>query len=47
MPDMLAGKENGQWRKYSTQEVKETVDKLSAGLLNLGITDGDINARRP
>ncbi|MDF2186922.1 long-chain fatty acid--CoA ligase [Paraflavitalea sp. CAU 1676] len=41
MPDMLAGKENGQWRKYSTQEVKETVDKLSAGLLNLGISDGD------
>lgn len=43
-PDMLAGKENGQWRTYSTQEIKDTVDKLSAGLLNLGITAGDSTA---
>lgn len=42
MPDMLAGKENGQWRTYSTQEVKDTVDKLSAGLYNLGISPGDM-----
>jgi len=41
---MLAGKENGQWRTYSTQEIKDTVDKLSAGLLNLGITAGDSTA---
>ncbi|WP_315819655.1 AMP-binding protein [Paraflavitalea speifideaquila] len=41
LPVMLAGKENGQWRTYNTQEVKETVDKLSAGLLNLGVTAGD------
>ncbi|AXY76978.1 long-chain fatty acid--CoA ligase [Paraflavitalea soli] len=44
LPDMLAGKENGQWRSYSTQQVKETVDKLSAGLLNLGISAGDSTA---
>ena len=29
--DMLAAKEEGGiWRKYSTREVRETVDKLSA-----------------
>ena len=36
-PDiMLAGKENGQWKKYSVQQIKEIVDNLSAGLLSLG-----------
>ena len=44
LPDMLAGKENGQWRTYSTQQVKDIVDKLSAGLLNLGISAGDMTA---
>lgn len=39
---MLAGKEGGQWKKYSTAEVKETVDKLSAGLLSLGISCNDM-----
>jgi long-chain acyl-CoA synthetase len=43
LPDMLAGKEAGQWRKYSTGEVKETVDKISAGLLGLGISCGDMS----
>jgi long-chain acyl-CoA synthetase len=38
LPDMLAAKENGKWRTYSTQRVKETVDALSAGLLNMGIS---------
>jgi long-chain acyl-CoA synthetase len=42
LEDMLAGKEAGQWRKFSTAEVKETVDKLSAGLLSLGISCGDM-----
>ena len=41
---MMAGKESGQWKKYSTQTVKETVDKLSAGLLSLGISCGDMTA---
>ena len=44
LADMLAAKENGQWRTYSTQEVKETVDKLSAGLYNLGVRCGDMSA---
>ncbi len=42
--DMLAGKESGQWKKYSTAAVKEIVDKLSAGLLSLGISCGDMTA---
>ncbi len=44
LDDMLAGKESGQWKKYSTASVKETVDKLSAGLISLGITCGDMTA---
>ena len=39
--DMMAAKENGKWRTYSTKEVHETVTKLSAGLLALGISDND------
>lgn len=38
--DMLAGKENGQWRKYSTQEVAAITRKFSSGLLRLGIRAG-------
>jgi long-chain acyl-CoA synthetase len=44
LPNMLAAKENGEWKSYSTQEVKTTVDKLSAGLLNLGMKCGDMTA---
>ncbi|RYF57648.1 MAG: long-chain fatty acid--CoA ligase, partial [Cytophagaceae bacterium] len=39
--DMLCAKEAGQWRHYSTQEVSKLVNQLSAGLLTLGISDGD------
>jgi long-chain acyl-CoA synthetase len=39
---MLAGKEGGQWKKHSTASVKETVDRLSAGLLSLGVSSGDM-----
>jgi long-chain acyl-CoA synthetase len=39
----LAAKENGQWRSYSTQQVKEIVDKLSAGLLAEGYGHGDMS----
>src|ERR1044071_1550122 len=39
----LVAKEKGQWRKYSTTEVKEIVDKLSAGLLALGISSDDMS----
>ncbi|HUC83239.1 MAG TPA: long-chain fatty acid--CoA ligase, partial [Flavisolibacter sp.] len=40
---MLVAKEKGQWRKYSTREVKDIVDKLSAGLLAMGIGGGDMS----
>jgi long-chain acyl-CoA synthetase len=45
--DMLAAKENGVWRKYSTHEVKQLVDSLSVGLLKAGIgyQDGSIEGR--
>jgi len=33
---MLAGKESGRYREYSSAEVKNIVDQLSAGLLALG-----------
>ena len=39
---MLAGKEGGQWKKYSTKEVAGIVDNLSAGLLSLGIGPNDM-----
>lgn len=44
LPDMLAAKENGKWRTYSTEEVKTTAEKLAAGLLNMGIGCGDMTA---
>lgn len=44
LPDMLAAKENGKWRTYSTEEVKTTAEKLAAGLLNIGIGCGDMTA---
>ena len=42
--DMLAAKENGVWRKYSTQEIATTVNQLSAGLLNLGLSGNNFSA---
>ena len=42
--DMLAAKENGVWRKYSTQEIANTVNQLSAGLLTLGLSGKDYTA---
>lgn len=39
---MLAGKAGGQWKKFSTREVQETVNHLSAGLLSLGIGPNDM-----
>lgn len=43
-PDMLSGKENGQWKSYSTREVADRVNKFSAGLLKLGIGAHDFTA---
>jgi long-chain acyl-CoA synthetase len=42
-PDMLAAKENGVWRKYSTKEVSETVDALACGLAAIGISGNDLS----
>lgn len=42
LSDMLVGKSGGQWKKYSTAEVGEAVNQLSAGLLRLGIGPNDM-----
>jgi long-chain acyl-CoA synthetase len=39
--DALAAKENGAWRKYSTQEYIDTVNFLSYAFINIGIKPGD------
>lgn len=39
--DALAAKENGEWRKYSTQEFIDTVNYLSYAFIDLGIKAGD------
>ncbi len=41
-PDMLAAKENGIWRKYSTKEISETVDILACGLSAIGVSGNDL-----
>ena len=41
LPDMLAGKENGKYRTFSTTEVAETIEKLTTGLLRIGISGED------
>ncbi|MCC6287682.1 MAG: long-chain fatty acid--CoA ligase [Chitinophagaceae bacterium] len=40
--DMLVAKENGEWRKYSTQQVKNTSIQLAAGLSTLGVSGNDM-----
>lgn len=49
--DALAGKENGQWVKYSTQDVIDIANRISIGLLKLGIKQDDkvaiISPNRP
>ncbi|MGZ5135946.1 MAG: AMP-dependent synthetase/ligase, partial [Flavitalea sp.] len=41
-PDMLAGKNGGNWRLYSTAEVSELVNQLAAGLLKIGVSGNDM-----
>jgi long-chain acyl-CoA synthetase len=43
LDDMLAGKEGGQWKRYSTQQVADIVNDLSAGLLGLGVSPNDMS----
>jgi len=40
---MLAAKEGGEWKKYSTAEVKDIVNRFSAGLMSMGIGGGDMS----
>ncbi len=40
-PDALAAKENGIWRKYSTEEYIDTVNLLSYAFIQIGIKSGD------
>lgn len=39
--DVLAGKENGTWKKYSIKEFREIVDSLSYAFLKLGVERND------
>ncbi|OCX50960.1 AMP-dependent synthetase [Mucilaginibacter sp. PPCGB 2223] len=39
--DMLAHKESGVWSRYATQQVAETIDYVSYGLLSIGIQKND------
>lgn len=40
-PVALAGKKDGQWRRYSPQEYVDLTNKLSGALIELGIEPGD------
>src|SRR5882762_3395451 len=44
--DMFGAKENGAWKTYSTEEVRDTVNKLSAGLIQLGVSGNDMTIER-
>jgi long-chain acyl-CoA synthetase len=44
--DMLAAKENGQWRKYSTAEIQQAANRLTAGLLQLGVSGNDMTTEK-
>ncbi|MBP5708293.1 MAG: AMP-binding protein [Bacteroidales bacterium] len=39
--DVLAGKVNGEWKKYSIKEFREIVDALSFAFLKLGVERND------
>jgi long-chain acyl-CoA synthetase len=45
-PDMLAAKEKGVWRMYSTKEVSDTVDALACGLSAIGVSGNDLTIDR-
>jgi len=46
IPDMLNEKEGGRWKNYSTADVGDAVHKISAGLLELGISRGDMTPEK-
>lgn len=44
LPDMLATKEGGAWRKYSSTEVSNLVDQFAGGLMAMDIHGQDMSA---
>ena len=42
LPDALSAREGGSWRRYSTEEVQGIVDQLSCGLMDKGLSAGDM-----
>jgi long-chain acyl-CoA synthetase len=42
-PNMLNAKVKGEWKQYSTADVKKIVDDLSAGLIELGVNGNDMS----
>jgi len=40
-PEALVAKENGQWKKYSTQDFIDQANKVSSALIKLGIQKED------
>ena len=42
--DMLAAKESGSWKTYSTTDIQLLVDSLSIGLLQLGVSGNEFTA---
>ncbi|GAA4395029.1 long-chain fatty acid--CoA ligase [Nibrella viscosa] len=46
LADALAARENGHWKTYSTREVRDLVNQISAGLLNLGVSAGDLSVEK-
>jgi long-chain acyl-CoA synthetase len=40
-PDALAGKEDGEWKRYNTAEVIQNAEDISLGLIALGIKKDD------
>ena len=49
--DMVAGKQNGAWRRYATNEFSELADSVSRGLISIGVQKDDkvaiMSANRP
>jgi long-chain acyl-CoA synthetase len=44
--EMLGAKENGSWKTYNVHQVKDIVDRLSAGLISIGVDAGDMSPER-
>ena len=45
LEDMLANKEGGSWKKYSTLQARDIINDLGAGLLKIGISGRDMSVK--